>query len=147
MKEFPTKWEVPLPKGSLPLASPSPPSARCNLCCFFIMLIVFLSTMHNTSNTTLWISFCHVVSHLCNRGRADSWCMAYTVSKEEKNIFLWGIVKYWQHRTAQFWAGLEHIVVFGGTPAIFPVDFVLREDGAVIIHSLYKAIAIWQSVL
>lgn len=34
----------------------------------------------------------------------------------------------------------------GRTPAIFPVDFVLREDVAVIIHSLYKAIAVWQSV-
>lgn len=41
---------------------------------------------------------------------------------------------------------LKHIVVFGITPAISPVDFVLWEDGAVIIHSLYKAIAIWHSV-
>lgn len=41
---------------------------------------------------------------------------------------------------------LKHIVVFRIIPAIFPVDFVLREDGAVIIHSFYKAIAIWQSV-
>lgn len=41
---------------------------------------------------------------------------------------------------------LEHIVVFGITPAIFPVDFVLREGDAVIIHSLYKAIVIWHSV-
>lgn len=36
--------------------------------------------------------------------------------------------------------------MFGRTPAIFPVDFVLREDGIAIIHSLYKAIDIWQSV-
>ena len=41
---------------------------------------------------------------------------------------------------------LEHIVVFGITLAIFPVEFVLREDGAVIIHSLDKAIAIWHLV-
>lgn len=42
---------------------------------------------------------------------------------------------------------LELTVVFGITPAIFPIDFVVREDGAVIFHSLYKAIAIWHSVL
>lgn len=40
---------------------------------------------------------------------------------------------------------LGRVVVFGITPSIFPVGFVLREDGAVIIHSLYKVIAILHS--
>lgn len=41
---------------------------------------------------------------------------------------------------------MEHTVVFGVTPAIFTIDFALREDDAVIIHSHYKATAISHSV-
>lgn len=41
---------------------------------------------------------------------------------------------------------LEHFVLFAIRPVIFPLDFVLREDGAVITHSFYKAIAIWHLV-
>jgi len=36
--------------------------------------------------------------------------------------------------------------MFGITPGIFPIDFVLREDGASIFRFLSKATAIWHSV-
>lgn len=50
------------------------------------MLSIFLSTMHNTCNTTLWINFCHVVPHIYNIDRADSWYIDYTVGKEAKPL-------------------------------------------------------------